>query len=237
MKVNGIYFQYNLEIAIFNKKGPHQSFKKNFESSKKLRERLKKIIIENAKLAQRIGADSFVPFIEAEIIIGPENSSQFFSELIGEIKKVYKGKVVWWGAFKGGTLKDAGKINFSDYDVICFSHSPYMESEKMPKKAHKKEIKKAIDFLGKVAKKWKTDLMICEVSLFEGGVTEEYVNDVYIDLLFSQSREKVKGIFVLDFIDFPFLKYLKKFREDATLFMNLWGRRTLEKVKEWYQKF
>jgi len=228
LELNGIYFQYNLEIAKFHKT-PHQPLLK-IANSPEFQNQLKKVIIENAKLAQNLGAESLVPFIEAEIILGTKESSKILKEVLPEIKKVYFGKVVWWGAFKGHTTKEAEKIDFSGYDILCFTHSPWMENKKVPRKEHKKILKEDIETLEKVAKNWKLDLAICELCLFEKEVKKDYVENFYLPMF---ANKNLKGIFIIDFMDFPLTDLLTK----DHLFANLYSHKSiLEKIKALFSK-
>jgi len=228
LELNGIHFQYNLEIAKFHKMAHQPLFE--VANLPEFQDQLKKVILENAKLAQNLGAESFVPFIEAEIILGTKESSKILKEVLPEIKKVYSGKVVWWGAFKGHTTKEAEKIDFSGYDILCFTHSPWMESKKVPRKEHEKILKEDIEALGKVAKNWKLNLAICELCLFEPEVKKDYVENFYLQMF---ANKNLKGIFILDFMDFPLMNHLTK----NELFANLYSHKSiLEKINDLFSK-
>lgn len=228
----GINVMLNLEIAKFSFGKPHQPIPEHLVHSDSFKEKLEKIMIDNAKLAQELGIEAYTPMIEAELILGINESSEFMDKVAEKIKKVYSGKLVWWGAFKGDTEPAANMINFSSYDIICFTYSPYLEDLGLSREEQRERIEKTFEFMANISNKWNKSLMICELALGERGKENITYVEFFLDSVFAEASERIDGIFIFDFVDFPILNYFVKGNV-----ANIAKTPIIERVKEKFEKF
>lgn len=89
---------------------------------KKFQDRMKGITLRYAEIAEKYQVEYFSPLSESEHHMGIEAAEQWMQEILPEVRKRYKGKIMWKKTGADLSLAESKQlrhdINFSGYDYI-----------------------------------------------------------------------------------------------------------------------
>jgi len=164
---------------------------------------LNKIVVENAKVAEKYGVELYAPLNEPEVKFHekPERIYQWAQEILPQIKEVYHGKIVWKGAPdlpdqpERAAIYDPNKMNFSGYDYLGFSTGLCDTPEK-----YQERVERLINFLKPIAERSKTELIVTEFGAWDKPWNQdpENVRRAYEIVLEEGYKNNLKGFFALD---------------------------------------
>ena len=151
------------------------------------------VIIELAKIAEEENAEVFSPMNEPDYKLGTEMSSSWGQQILPEIKKVFKGKVLWKGALSD-KLTDQKNIDFKGYDIIGFTIFPFGDFDNYDQEV--------LDVINKIGI-WAKEDVIKEIWISEfgnykyTGIPKEK-EPRSLEIVFEEGKGKVNGFFVFD---------------------------------------
>ncbi len=171
-----------------------------------------KIVEDMAKIAQKYHFEMFTPMGEPENIFGVKMASSWNQEILGKVKKYYKGKVF----YKGDLHKGQGdNLNFKGYDVLGIVPSP--QDTKNNSEAFREAIASDMDRgLAWAKRDGVPQVVIAEYGFKKGNEMEPAE---YIGIVLEEGSKKLNGVFLSD----PFPSVLKTIQgEQITTEMKKW---------------
>ena len=161
---------------------------------------LNRLIVENAKLAEKYGVEIYAPLNEPEVKFQnePNRAWEWAQEILPQIKEVYHGKIAWKGDLSAQIDNpnfNLSKANFSGYDIVGFSISL-----RIPPEEYRDYVDRVIETLKPIAQRYEATLMVTEFGAWDDPWNENITNVrfAYETVLGEGHKNNLKGFFALE---------------------------------------
>lgn len=180
-----------------------------------------KIVVDVAKLAEKYQVEMFSPMNEPDLKLGEATASAWGQKILPEIKKYYKGKILWKAAGSGAAQS---VIDFSGYDIIGFDPTPGGGDPAVSLASYHTQLQEMITLAKARAVKYNVpEVMITEFGVWGGALAFSEENKMLAHrIVFEEGQGKVSGFIALD--------------PPSDLDRGLKGTLSLEEIKKWFGK-